>query len=511
MGIQYSEDGTYPYLFADGSADAPVRGVDFQIVKECGHLEAPALFTEGGKYYVIASGATGWAPNPQTYHSADEILGTWIRGVEADDAYENVSYNSIPEGGDGLLSVGDTRRTTFGSQSTNVVTLAPGKHVYMGDRWNAGASDSTYVWLPITIGEGGRLEMRNPAVEDPERWGDGWDESYWDDKGAGEGVWTVADDSLPETVRRGADPAEVLPDAVEVTTDGVASTVGVTWEDADLSRLGVVTLTGTLDADGSFGAGRAFTREVRVWDYGMVNLAGASTVTVSSRTSLAATLTDGDTAAKGWDDWTGSGYPLASTLAFAWASPQRADEVVVHTYADGGATWPSRIAVEYRDAAGAWAASDVAVDVSQEPGRRCTGGDARHLRSAHDERPAPETHHRDEHLAVDRRGADLGHAGCDRSVPCERRDRDRLVPPDGVRDATCRKRLRRLDFDGVVHVDLGDQARHRGPDGDNAAHLRRRRRHLYQRGGRHPVCRRRVPHPGGGVGAREQPGCGAGR
>jgi len=40
---QYSEDGRYPYLFADGTAEAPVRGEDFQIVKECGMLGARAV------------------------------------------------------------------------------------------------------------------------------------------------------------------------------------------------------------------------------------------------------------------------------------------------------------------------------------------------------------------------------------------------------------------------------------------------------------------------------------
>ena len=174
---QYSEDGRFPYVLADGSPDAPVRGEDFQIVRECGVLEAPAVFTHGGRYYAVASGATGWAPNPQTYHTADSILGTWIRGVEADDPFENVSYSSVPEGGDGLLSVGDTRRSTFGSQSTNVLDLGGGRFVYMGDRWNSGAANSTYVWLPITIGENGRAEMRNPAIEDPARWGGGWDAS----------------------------------------------------------------------------------------------------------------------------------------------------------------------------------------------------------------------------------------------------------------------------------------------------------------------------------------------
>src|SRR5690606_3760540 len=117
---------------------------------------------------------------------------------EIGDEHENVRYDTIPEGGDGLTAIGDDRRTTFGSQSTNVLDLGGGRFVYMGDRWNSGAADSTYVWLPLTFGENGAAQLRNPAAEDPARWGDGWDESYWDDRGLGEGIWSVVDDGLPD-------------------------------------------------------------------------------------------------------------------------------------------------------------------------------------------------------------------------------------------------------------------------------------------------------------------------
>ena len=366
---QYSESGQYPYLFADGGAGAPVRGEDFQIVKECGMLEAPALFAHGGRYYVVASGATGWAPNPQTYHSADSILGMWVRGVKAGDAHENVAYSSVPEGGDGLLSWGDSHRTSFGSQSTNVLTLGPGRYVYMGDRWNSGASDSTYVWLPITIGEGGALEMRNPAVEDPARWGSGWDASYWDDKGVGEGIWTVVDTEIPAAAPRGSAPGDVLPATVAVDTNGVISEVSVQWQ-ASFDELGRTTATGTLAAGDGFGEGRRFTRTVDVWEYGVANLARSSTVTTSSRSSLASTLVDGDVEGKGWDDWLSGGvYPQDSWLAFTWPAAQRADEVVVHTYQDGSsATWPSHVAVQYRDGGGTWVDTQIGTTLDQSPG-----------------------------------------------------------------------------------------------------------------------------------------------
>ncbi|PPH84402.1 discoidin domain-containing protein [Rathayibacter sp. AY1D5] len=362
---QYSADGTYPYVFADGAAGAPVRGTDFQIVKECGHLEAPAIFANGGKYYTIASGATGWAPNPQTYYTADSILGAWTRGVEKGDADENVAYNAIPEGGDGLLSIGDSRKTTFGSQSTNVLTLAPGKYVYMGDRWNEGKSDSTYVWLPMTVGENGRLEMRNPAQEDPARWGSGWNLSYWDDKGVGEGVWSVVDARLPKQVRRGADIAAALPSTVSVASNGSTRDVAVTWAAPGPAELGTVQVTGTLAADAGFSSGRRFTRTIEVAEPGIANLAPGASVAVSSRADLAGKLIDGDVKGKGWDDWSSAGYPRDSRLSFSWGAAQNLDSVTVSTYKDGAtATWPSRIEVEYQ-VNGAWTTSSVATTLSQ--------------------------------------------------------------------------------------------------------------------------------------------------
>lgn len=366
---QFSANGEYPYLFADGTAEAPVRGEDFQIVKECGMLEAPAVFTHGDRYYVAASGATGWAPNPQTYHTSDSLMGPWIRGVEADDEHENVAYDAIPEGGDGLLSVGDSRGTTFGSQSTDVFDLGGGRHVYMGDRWNRGEADSTYVWLPITIGENGVAQMRNPAVEDPERWGTGWDASYWEDKGAGDGVWSVVDDRLPAQVAPGEDFGAQLPATVPVDVDGVAGEVEVTWSATRFDTLGEHTITGTLASDDTFGEGRTFTRTIEAHIDGIENLAPSSDVTASSRQELAPTLTDGDVTGKGWDDWVAGGaHPLSSTLEFSWTLPQDVDSVVVNTYQDGpDATWPARIDAEYRDLTGQWVDTEIGVDLAQDP------------------------------------------------------------------------------------------------------------------------------------------------
>ena len=263
---QYSESGQYPYILADGTADAPVRGKDFQIVKQNGSLEAPAVFMWNGRYNIIASGATGWSPNKQTYYTSDSMLGSWIRGVQSDDANENTWYNSMPEGSDGLLSVGDKRGTTFGSQSASVLAVdqKKGHFIYLGDRWDSGKADSTYVWLPLTIGENGKIEMHNPAQEGE---ADGWTTDYWDNHGGAKidnaPYWTVTDDGLPDTVNLGDKVS--LPSEVTVKTgDAAAKKVAVTWSKLDTSTPGKQTITGTLAEDDTFHAGRTFTRTINV-------------------------------------------------------------------------------------------------------------------------------------------------------------------------------------------------------------------------------------------------------
>lgn len=278
---QYSADGQYPYILADGTTDAPVRGEDFQIVKQNGSLEAPAVFQYDGRYNIIASGATGWDPNKQTYYTADSMLGSWTRGVEKDDANENTWYNNMPEGTDGLLSVGDTRGTTFGSQSASVLAVdqEKGHFIYLGDRWDSGKADSTYVWLPLTIGENGTIEMHNPAQEGEP---DGWDLNYWDNHGSAKGKlvnWTVeTGDDLPKTVNTGG--TVTLPDTVNVKEGDDTIATKVTWNVEGGTAVskstkaagntyafnvpGTYTITGTLAESSNFNPGRTFRRTIDV-------------------------------------------------------------------------------------------------------------------------------------------------------------------------------------------------------------------------------------------------------
>ncbi len=95
------------------------------------HREAPAIFKHAGKYFAITSGCTGWDPNPAEYAVADEIMGEWK--VLGDPC------------------IGDTKGTTFDSQSTYILPFA-GRFIFMADRWNRlDLENSTYVWLPLEI------------------------------------------------------------------------------------------------------------------------------------------------------------------------------------------------------------------------------------------------------------------------------------------------------------------------------------------------------------------------
>jgi hypothetical protein len=106
-------------------------------------MEAPTVFKHAGKYYLIASGCTAWAPNAARSAVADHIWGPWTEignpcvGVDADK--------------------------TFHSQSTFILPVAgqPDKCIFIADRWNQwNLPDSRYVWLPLAFALDGRPILR---------------------------------------------------------------------------------------------------------------------------------------------------------------------------------------------------------------------------------------------------------------------------------------------------------------------------------------------------------------
>ena len=105
--------------------------------------EAPAVFKDKGKYYLITSSCTGWSPNAATYAVADKMLGPWKE-------YGNPC-------------TGPGAETTFESQSTYVLPLKNGKFMFMADIWNkTDLENSAYLWLPLTV-DNGKVEIKAPV------------------------------------------------------------------------------------------------------------------------------------------------------------------------------------------------------------------------------------------------------------------------------------------------------------------------------------------------------------
>lgn len=117
------------------------------------YMEAPTILkTSKGKYFLIASDCTGWAPNPARSASADNIFGPWTEL--------------------GNPCLGQDSLTTFHSQSTYILAVH-GKNdafIFMADRWvPENPVDGRYIWLPINF-ENDRIHLK---------WADKWDLSVY--------------------------------------------------------------------------------------------------------------------------------------------------------------------------------------------------------------------------------------------------------------------------------------------------------------------------------------------
>lgn len=104
--------------------------------------EAPAPFKWNGRYFLITSACTGWAPNAANYSMANNILGPWK------------TFGNPCSGADS--------KRTFGAQSTYVLAV-PGhanSFIFMADRWKpADLPDSRYIWLPFEMMPGGTFTI----------------------------------------------------------------------------------------------------------------------------------------------------------------------------------------------------------------------------------------------------------------------------------------------------------------------------------------------------------------
>ncbi len=101
------------------------------------YREAPAVMKMGGKYYMLSSFCTGWAPNQCKYAVADSIEGRWSD----------------------LMEIGD--ETTYQSQAAFILEK-DGKYYYVGDRWGGDGEkyfESSYVVYPLEL-SGDMLDMK---------------------------------------------------------------------------------------------------------------------------------------------------------------------------------------------------------------------------------------------------------------------------------------------------------------------------------------------------------------
>lgn len=113
-----------------------------------GANEAPAICKHEGKYYMITSGLTGWAPNPARSAVADSIMGPWK------------SLGNPAEGVNPTNNLGPEK--TFGAQSTFILPVQgkDGAFIAMFDEWRPrNPIDGRYVWLPVEFVDG-RIVVR---------------------------------------------------------------------------------------------------------------------------------------------------------------------------------------------------------------------------------------------------------------------------------------------------------------------------------------------------------------
>ena len=145
MTLYVDDDGKAYHIFssednmtlhvAELTADYLHHTGRYTRVASGGQNEAPAIFKHDGTYWMITSGCTGWDPNEARMFSAPSIWGPWTQ-------HPNPCR-------------GPKAEKTFGGQSTFVLTLDDGRHIFMADIWRPRhPRDARYIWIPIEFEDG---------------------------------------------------------------------------------------------------------------------------------------------------------------------------------------------------------------------------------------------------------------------------------------------------------------------------------------------------------------------
>ena len=102
--------------------------------------ESPAILKRDGRYYIITSGTTSWAPNRNVWSSAASMYGPY----------------TAPKS---LIDSAGTR--TFGTQSTFVMPIHGAydtTYLFMADKWQPDKlHDSRYMWAPLSFTQDGDI------------------------------------------------------------------------------------------------------------------------------------------------------------------------------------------------------------------------------------------------------------------------------------------------------------------------------------------------------------------
>jgi beta-xylosidase len=149
MTLFVDDDGSaYHFYASEANGTLHISKLSDDYLKSAGKFirifpgrfhEAPALMKWRGKYFLISSDCSGWAPNTARVAVAESIFGPW------------------EELGNPCLGPGELVANTFNSQSTFILPVpdSPDAFIFMADRWNPqNAIDGRYVWLPIEFKHG---------------------------------------------------------------------------------------------------------------------------------------------------------------------------------------------------------------------------------------------------------------------------------------------------------------------------------------------------------------------
>jgi hypothetical protein len=128
----------------------------YVMVAPGGQNEAPCIFKQNGRYWLICSGCTGWDPNEARMFTAQSIWGPWQQ-LPSPFKGEAAGYHDMPA------------NKTFGAQGTYILKHN-GQFIFMADIWNPRhLSNSLHLWLPI------KFDKQQDGTELPViEWVDTW-------------------------------------------------------------------------------------------------------------------------------------------------------------------------------------------------------------------------------------------------------------------------------------------------------------------------------------------------